>query len=581
MAVSADSSTMSELTTDLDQIHIRHSSPISTLHEDVLGHIFLLNTDMGISLGDAHFWAKTESAISALDTTLISSRVCRRWRSLLLDWPIIWGRSLHLDRLCKLGEEGWKEIIRRTGAAPLWLVGYIKIDPSTDFVADVFVPLVQANWCRVQTFCVCIRDDEGMPPPELFQVFTQSAPMLEIFALQKKNAGEGVPLSASDLQGVRLFNGSAPRLCFLCNSAIALTMPNIGHASWLGQLRLLKLSDLKMPPIELLAVLRCTPLLESLYLRWLPWSAGLPNADAIESHSINLPHLVNLRACHSFHVDLALIRIIRPSRDCSSFKFLPVCPAETISQEDVAATIEALTPYLDGYFSFRKVRSASIWASPDVDIGFEMNHAEGSRDENRPRDTNSRSSSPLTINLSSLAGYPPRPDLDPDSLIAALLKPHLAQLSSVQNLNLILSCHDKSCVALETTMEALQGVESLTISKSGLHVLDRYLDDNTKVFFPRLQKLIVKLVNDGWPVIAHVVKDIFVKLLSGRGVACILPVRYLEFDRRPFGDWSFLDEFDGLTVTLPGDNRTLPPTIYVCGTGSPETLNADTGREHW
>ncbi|KAF8869002.1 hypothetical protein CPB84DRAFT_1805591, partial [Gymnopilus junonius] len=98
-------------------------SPISKLNRDILLLIFSLNADMfsppeydlgrGTTLTN-HF---------ALDTTLTTSRVCGVWRDVILESPSIWDRILQLERMRELGKEGREEIMKRTGSAPLCILG--------------------------------------------------------------------------------------------------------------------------------------------------------------------------------------------------------------------------------------------------------------------------------------------------------------------------------------------------------------------------------------------------------------------------------------------------------------------------
>ncbi len=57
------------------------NSSIQRLDFDLLGCIFTMNTDMFDDPG-------------ALETTLATSRVCRDWRSFMLDTSSIWARVI-------------------------------------------------------------------------------------------------------------------------------------------------------------------------------------------------------------------------------------------------------------------------------------------------------------------------------------------------------------------------------------------------------------------------------------------------------------------------------------------------------
>ncbi|PPQ80434.1 hypothetical protein CVT26_004036 [Gymnopilus dilepis] len=557
MSGSESSNVLSEPLVGSDLMYTqRQLSPISKLNQDVLWLIFMLNTEMINSFGDVYSWAKSDSEISVLDTTLISSHVCQGWRSLLLKWPVIWGRSLHLDRLFQLGEEGWKEIIRRTRTAPLFIVGYI--DFNIEFAAQVVTHLLRANWKRVQKLCVHFSH---IPSPELVEVFVWDAPILETFALEKSYpALAGLPALKGE---ARLFKGSAPHLRFLSSSAVAFDMANFAEVTWLGQLRTLNLADMTINPTELVVIIAHMQRLESLYLRWPSWIIQTIDAKAlemIEQHSINLPHLVNFRISHSFRIDLAFIHIIKPSKHCTLTEFSPICrKRETVNQGDIVATIKALLPYVDRYFSFWTIREVSISAGQDLGFHFGVHHSERLRELHRLlKDTKPDPRPNFTINLSSLMGFPIRPGVDPVSCIVTLLKPHLANLSSVQNLTFNIFPRNDSWMDLEfiALVAAFRGVESLTIGYSSLEVLDRYQVDNTKMFFPQLRRLkIIRSRIDG-PISAEAFELILKNYFSRRDVAGVPPIRALDFDVKPLGDWSFLDKLTGLKLYHKPTNNT-------------------------
>ncbi|KAF8869814.1 hypothetical protein CPB84DRAFT_1803374, partial [Gymnopilus junonius] len=85
--------------------------------------IFSLNADMFNPLEYDLGRGVTLTNHFALDTTLMTSRVCGVWRDLILESPSIWGRILQLKRMRELGKEGREEIMKRTGSAPLCILG--------------------------------------------------------------------------------------------------------------------------------------------------------------------------------------------------------------------------------------------------------------------------------------------------------------------------------------------------------------------------------------------------------------------------------------------------------------------------
>ncbi|KDR84473.1 hypothetical protein GALMADRAFT_237349 [Galerina marginata CBS 339.88] len=52
----------------------------------------------------------------ALKDTRRTSQVCHRWRQILLEYPLVWGRLIDLNALCKVTvkEEWGNEVLRRS-----------------------------------------------------------------------------------------------------------------------------------------------------------------------------------------------------------------------------------------------------------------------------------------------------------------------------------------------------------------------------------------------------------------------------------------------------------------------------------
>ena len=79
------------------------------LNNDVILEIIRFNGNMFIDKG-------------ALDSTRYASQVCRAWRSAIINTPLVWARLIDLDSFHGLRSNEWgKEIVRRSGKAPLWI----------------------------------------------------------------------------------------------------------------------------------------------------------------------------------------------------------------------------------------------------------------------------------------------------------------------------------------------------------------------------------------------------------------------------------------------------------------------------
>ena len=120
--------------------------PIERLNEDIMGLVFLTNADMFNPLecgykGRDPFVGIGPKNDYALDTTLAASQVCQSWRALLLQSPATWGRVLNLDRLLTFNKDGQKEILRRTGTAPLCIVGSVLESKRPTATVDMRAPI--------------------------------------------------------------------------------------------------------------------------------------------------------------------------------------------------------------------------------------------------------------------------------------------------------------------------------------------------------------------------------------------------------------------------------------------------------
>ncbi|KAF8874949.1 hypothetical protein CPB84DRAFT_1890648 [Gymnopilus junonius] len=107
--------------------------------------------------------------------------VCGVWRDRILESPSIWGRILQLKRMRELGKEGREEIMKRTGSAPLYIMGpsevYEELQSQESFRGAVFFDtLLWDNWPRVRKLHVRIgRRHESV----LTSLLLRPAPSLE------------------------------------------------------------------------------------------------------------------------------------------------------------------------------------------------------------------------------------------------------------------------------------------------------------------------------------------------------------------------------------------------------------------
>ncbi|KJA15326.1 hypothetical protein HYPSUDRAFT_391704 [Hypholoma sublateritium FD-334 SS-4] len=192
------------------------STLIHMLDNDTLLHIFESNADMF-------------SDPFALHTTRIASQVCHRWRDLMLDTPALWAKLIDLDRISNSWSSEWRtELIRRSGAAPLWIRTHLS--PSTEIIQFLF-DVITGNWHRIQKLiiscCSCgfsfCNTMLFFPAPQLDEI---DVPM------------EMVTIRAEDLRKP-IFADHAPFL-----RRVSLRQYALDHrAPWFGQLYALNIGD--------------------------------------------------------------------------------------------------------------------------------------------------------------------------------------------------------------------------------------------------------------------------------------------------------------------------------------------------
>ncbi|PPR00552.1 hypothetical protein CVT26_009886 [Gymnopilus dilepis] len=528
------------------------TSPISRLHADILWLIFLRNTDVQdflISSSQNIFQPDSEvTQDSVLDTTLISARVCQRWRSLLLNWPALWGRVLLLNRLHQLGKEGREEIVRRTGTAPLYLIGDVT---SIAQIVDEFVgPLLKANWERVRM--IHIQAEKHVIRSEsLWNTFILKSPMLEWFSVEGA-AWSQQRVIPEDLV-VDLFGDFAPQLrVFRCDT-VAFTLSG---SRWFNNLQELHLASTGVQPSNVLNNLKQMPLLENLHLKDLRGNVDHTIAS-VGPGSISLPRLVGLSLDLPLCWALLFSKSIKPAENCT-LSFRPDMPTDFFTQKDAAEIIEVLERYADTYFPFHRVSYINITLAVGQ-FSFSVRIAE-------------RTSSGLVdlpISQSNFAVHlnfwgQIAQSVDCSSFLAPFLK---HDLSNIQTLALeIDQLKAGSWNNVRPIIASLRGVETLKVGSriSTLDVLNRYHVDETQIFFPALRAL--HLESEFF--VAFEFEGSFRRFISRRQRANVSFLRVLNLGYSPNDDWSFLDEIEGLTVVW-AENEDFE---YTCGSGSPWEL---------
>ncbi|KAF9535992.1 hypothetical protein CPC08DRAFT_771803 [Agrocybe pediades] len=162
-------------------------SAISRLDNDVLFHIFMLNTWC-----DDDFVYNYDSSTcthddDAMITARYTSQVCRRWRYLVCNSPTIWANTLHLKHLDQAKDEWRKEVLRHLGNTTfLSIKGKIE-EISAPCRKFLFVVL-RFGWHRVERMRVlvlCEEETSGrFPGSRMWESLCLPAPSLRIIWLK-------------------------------------------------------------------------------------------------------------------------------------------------------------------------------------------------------------------------------------------------------------------------------------------------------------------------------------------------------------------------------------------------------------
>jgi len=248
---------------------------ISDLPPEILSEIFLLNTSVDSSYG-------VKNAKILRDTTRYTSQVCRQWRFLVLENPVIWSRVIDFTRGSRLWIE---ELLRRASNCPLTLVSRYRTLSSRMLAREL------------EHFSQFGRYDGVFTAetwPLVLDKFQQPAPYLEELRLQG-SSGAQHELPAT------IFSGNAPHLRQLWLQSCCFD----GDLPYLPQLTHLSVSQVNPPPQKWLDTLSRMKFLTNLELKGV--NIGT------ESHAaVHLPNLENitltasLRECSAFLSSLIL-----------------------------------------------------------------------------------------------------------------------------------------------------------------------------------------------------------------------------------------------------------------------------------
>ena len=281
---------------------------ISKIPNELLHKIFLTNGNEKYlkleqySLGHrAH--AARENNTDNSQHARAASQVCRRWRQVALAASALWGQVLDTHTMPPLW---FKEVLRRSGSAPLIVVSVSTRGPSHDPYSQANVRLLlQPDFVnRLQVFHVDSND-----PAVINAAKDLSFPVLKRCSLKFPLSAN---LSGRHVGSLQLFGNQAP---FLEHLQISGIIPRASSTIY-STLTSLHMYQSSLSPMMLLRILQQTPLLQEFSLGdsvTYPHRSGGPNTGItnLDLSSIPLVHLPFLKTLHVYQrFDACLVEVL-------------------------------------------------------------------------------------------------------------------------------------------------------------------------------------------------------------------------------------------------------------------------------
>ena len=496
---------------------------IHALNDDALLLIFSINGNMFL---DEY----------ALHTTRATSLVCQRWRNLMLATPSLWARLLDIDLISFSEHYEWrKELMRRTGAALLW----IKVDEvkkkqpadSSRAIGQFFFSLIRENWHRIQNLVDYLHATPTFHPTT-WEPLSRPAPVLERFNMmwertQPAQNTDPTPLAV-------LFSGSAPMLRDFC--FLPYTIDE--RVPWLCQLRVMEF-DNTYNIRHVLGILQSTPHLQELKIggiKCLVIRSPLPIAS--------LPHLRYLKYEGPPKQGAALLDHMEIPAQCllnipSSRDTFPM-PANATEQQRLSIT-DTFVRCIQRYLRFRPPDRISLGYNGDLSITVSA----------PPTCSFSRCSTDTPFAVSIPLG---NGSYDTDGPWPNLTKVALPELSSVTELcfessrriNPTLSSFFGCFTSLKTITTECRSLGYLTALRNDIRG-----SDDSPIIFPLLDTIELDLLFNWYDarcyeVDSEVKEFIMQRIREGHAISRLHLVNHHLYDDPPILD--ALSKADGLTV---------------------------------
>ncbi|KAF9554356.1 hypothetical protein CPC08DRAFT_821759 [Agrocybe pediades] len=261
-----------------------------------------------------------------LKTLRIVSHVCTSWRQLILSSPLLWARIINVDELIQMTDDWRTEVIRRTGDAVLSIrgTGYRVSAKSERFI----VFLLRDNWYRIKYIQIFLSSLSLHRSSVFSQILQTPAPNLEYFAVECGSLETGCPNNRRNQE----VEGSED----LVVGGDSWTCHSVSFGGQAPKLKHFSCADLLLPPAEqfcfsqvvhlecgetngevLLNALAFMPKIETLHVHIIE---DLPNIPIFSpTNIVFLPHLHHVRITTDtvWQVGLTILISLRP---CPGFQ---------------------------------------------------------------------------------------------------------------------------------------------------------------------------------------------------------------------------------------------------------------------
>ncbi len=544
------------------------TAPIFTLSSEILHDIVLANTYRDNSRG-AHIFFSGERpvlSLSPLTNTRNASQVCRTWRDVILQSPLIWARCIDLNVLDQR-LDNWRELVlQRAGDLMLSVTAvsaHRMMTPGGNietFLAD----LLDKQWARISEIDVTL-DGGDLQDARITEPFSRPAEKLRMFALR------GPPQTWSPVD-LHLLGGHAPELVsFSAPGYVHMKIDLKSPFMFTSNMRHLQLENRdQLHAADLLAACMRMPLLETLTLS----ITKLIHGDAtVRSSSAPQLTMTKLKTIDVTTLSLAIypafIDRIKPAVGCAlrATHYIDETEcAELMINGSLECMAKVLSTCLNSYLVHHGKQSPLIGSGLFIfSSSFEFSCHEEL----------------FSIFVLCTRTAPPPPDYIPT--LPHFIKSRLLDVVSTTNfpptfsqLTLTVNPQWPSLDAnvsqffpnLVRTLRSMHWATTLVLHTPDPTTLSEILAIGA--LFPSLKALVISQPDD--PSSLHIRDQVIPFLLERRAVA---PIEVLDLERIgselsvTVDDLKALDSINGLTVVWKMNGRS---HRYECGIGGAEQI---------